>query len=455
MRKKKLTTFIVAPITMSLMISSGLLHAEGAPLTPIEALGKNIFFDEDLSLNKNQSCSSCHDPAAGWTGGDEAINLHGAVFEGSVSGEFGNRKPPSSAYATLAPIFYTDHGNRLVGGNDEELAKEPLFVGGNFWDGRATGWKLGNPAADQAQGPFLNPVEQALPDSACVVHRVCTSSYSNIFKKVWSPGLCKISWPGDIETACQQADGVVHLSPQHRMKSDKAYDRVALSIAAFEGSSESNAFTAKIDAHRAGMYDFSPQEDRGHDIFRGKGKCVQCHAGAGGPGAEPPLLTDFTYDNLGVPRNPENPFSQQNPEWQDPGLANFLKTLAPYYRQYGNSNMGKQKVSTLRNVGLGSCEAEPEAENCIVKAYMHNGYFKSLKSVVHFYNTRDVLPSCEDNLGIENATEEVALANNCWPKPEVAKNVNTDELGNLGLTEEEEADLVAFLLTMSDGYFTK
>ena len=73
--------------------------------------------------------------------------------------QFGDRKPPSAAYATVSPIFHED--------------KKGLFIGGNFWDGRATGEVLGNPAADQAQGPFLNPVEQALPDSACVVYRVC------------------------------------------------------------------------------------------------------------------------------------------------------------------------------------------------------------------------------------------------------------------------------------------
>ena len=86
-----------------------------------------------------------------------------------------------------------------------------------------------------------------------------------------------------------------------------------------------------------------------------------------------------------------------------------------------------------------------------VKAYGHNGYFKSLEGIVHFYNTRDVKPSCE-SMGIDNATESVALDNDCWPAPEVADNVNTDELGDLGLTAEEEAAIVAFLKTLSDGY---
>ena len=181
--------------------------------------------------------------------------------------------------------------------------------------------------------------------------------------------------------------------------------------------------------------------------------CSACHVGTRGPGDAPPLFTDFTYDNLGVPRNPENPASIADPDWRDPGLAGFLENVAGF-EEYAAGNLGKAKVPTLRNVGLGSCEAEPDDRHCIVKAYMHNGYFKSLKSVVHFYNTRDVKPVCED-LGIPDATEAVALANDCWPLPEIAENVNVDELGDLGLTEEEEDALVAFMQAMSDGYLVE
>jgi len=458
----RITAALVAsPIALSTAVGGAL--ANGDDLTPIEELGSKIFFDELLSIRKNQACASCHVPELGWTGADSEINAHGAVYEGSLNGEFGNRKPPSSAYATLSPIFYADFGNRLLGDNEQDLGADPLFVGGNFWDGRATGWELGNPAADQAQGPFLNPVEQALPDAACVVYRVCESpgqgqgqgpqgQYADLFKQVWGAAICAIDWPNNINGECNQTDGVVELAPQDRNKVDRAYDRVALSIAAFEASNASNAFTSKLDAHRAGLYEFTEQEELGRDIFRGKGQCSACHVGSPGPGAAPPLFTDFTYDNLGVPRNPENPFSVSNPDWQDPGLGGFLENVAGFV-DYAPANYGKHKVPTLRNVGLGSCEAVEDGNDCIIKAYMHNGFFKSLKTVVHFYNTRDVKPSCEDlPAPIFNATEAVALANNCWPDPEVAENVNTDELGNLGLTEEEEDALVAFMLTMSDGY---
>jgi cytochrome c peroxidase len=457
--------------TLLLAGVGGALAKDKVDLTPIEKLGSLIFFDKNLSIRRNQACATCHVPEAGWVGDDSAINDAGGVYEGSIPGAFGDRKPPSSAYATLAPIFYADFGNRLLGDDDLELAYDPLFVGGNFWDGRATGWELGNPAADQAQGPFLNPVEQALPDSACVVYRVCEGQYGDLFDEVWTPNACSITWPAEINTLCTQKVWPDPDPVTQRAKVEAAYDRVALSVAAFEGSKASNAFTSKIDAHRAGDYEFTAEEALGRDIFRGKGLCSACHVGTPGPGAAPPLFTDFTFDNLGVPKNPENPASIADPTWADPGLEGFLSNV-PGFSGYADANLGKHKVPTLRNVALGSCEAleeddddydedederrKPSKEDgkCIVKAYMHNGYFKSLKQVVHFYNTRDVKDSCE-SVGIVDATAEVAIANDCWPAPEVAENVNVDELGNLGLTEAEEDALVAFMEAMSDGYMKK
>jgi len=425
--------------TVALLLLVGLGIATGQSLFPIEDLGKSIFFDENLSFNTNQSCASCHDPAWGWTGPDSTINAEGSVYEGSIAGRFGNRKPPSSAYATLSPILHFVIEK-----------KEALFIGGNFWDGRATGEKLGNPAADQAQGPFLNPLEQALPDNACVVYRVCnpviSGDYPVILEDVWGPDSCNITWPADIDTVCAMEDGMVVLSPEDGAISDRAYDQIALSIVAYEASPESNAFTSKYDAFVAGEVKLTKQEKKGLNLFKSKGKCAKCHILDPGPNGEPPLFTDFTYDNLGVPRNPQNPFYDQldfNPlgdNWVDKGLGGFLATR-PEYAKYAEENLGKQKVPTLRNVDLRLSEGS-------VKAYGHNGYFKSLKGIVHFYSTRDVKPQCLDPF----TTEADALAQGCWPEPEVADNVNTKELGKLNLTEKQENAIVEFLKTLSDGY---
>jgi cytochrome c peroxidase len=379
--------------------------------TPNAALGKLIFFDVNLSRNRNQSCASCHDPAWGWTGPIATINSGGAVYEGSIAGTFGNRKPPSSAYATISPVFHLDRSG--------------LFEGGNFWDGRATGLKLGNPAADQAQGPFLNPVEQALPDAACVVYRV----------SVWDGNLASIVFPAGTDGLCA-AGTPITLTAINRAKVNQEYDRIALSIAAYEASPESNQYTSRFDAWKSGLTSLTKEEVKGWSLFQGKAGCQACHPSRG----PKPAFTDFTFDNLGVPKNPQNPFYAGNPGFIDEGLGGFLASVGG---MGGNPALetGKQKVPTLRNVDL-----RPFAG--ATKAYMHNGVFKSLEQVVHFYNTRDVLPRCESTPG-------PVFGVNCWPAPEVSQTMNTDELGNLGLNQAEEAALVSFMRTLSDGYIRR
>jgi cytochrome c peroxidase len=192
-----------------------------------------------------------------------------------------------------------------------------------------------------------------------------------------------------------------------------------------------------------GKAKLTKQEQKGYALFRGKGMCHRCHISNG----QKALFTDFTYDNLGVPKNPDNPFYYAEPvfnplgyDWVDEGLGGFLTNRIDY-AVYADANLGKQKVPTLRNV-----DKRPGPD--FVKAYGHNGYFKSLWGIVHFYNTRDVKPQCDNPF----TTEADALSQDCWPAPEVAENVNMDELGNLGLTLEEEDAIVAFLTTLSDGY---
>ena len=393
-----------------------------AVLTPSEQLGKSIFFDRNLSINQNQACAACHAPETGFAGPDSAINAHGAVYEGSIAGRFGNRKPPTASYATTSPIFFfSERGG--------------LWIGGNFWDGRATGEKLGNPAADQAQGPFLNPAEQGLPDSACVVYRVCNpvvpGDYPVIFEEVWGAGMCDINWPADVGDVCAEEGVTVMLSDADRAKVDEDYDYLALSIADYEGSMEVNPFNSKWDKSKGGEARLNQRERRGFALFKGKGKCKLCHIING----QKPLLTDYSFDNLGVPRNLENPVYDDDPDFIDWGLGGFLESRG-HPPDVFEQELGKQKVPTLRNVGKGT-------NGDFVQAYAHNGYFKSLKEIVHFYNTRDVLRTCK---GPDDPGEKVT----CWPPPEVRMNVNTDELGDLGLTDSEEDAIVDFMLTLQD-----
>jgi cytochrome c peroxidase len=425
MKKKVVLIFVTAVFfTTGFVTWSNLVGAND--LTPMEELGKHLFFDKIASPD-NMSCATCHAPSTGFTGPIAGINKFGAVYRGAVPQRFGNRKPPSAAYATLSPVFDYDD-------------TEGLFVGGNFWDGRATGWKLGNPAADQALGPFLNPVEQNNPSKQAVCEQVANSKYAYLFEIVFNSPI-----------NCETVEAV-----------NENYNNIGLAIAAYEGSSEVNQFSSKYDLFLAGEVQLTEQEAWGLELFEGdKAMCSACH-----PTGSAALFTDFTYDNLGVPKNPDNPFYNMDkvylddntpinplgPNWIDIGLAGFLQTLTDSdYSLWGFTdaewpsvvaeNMGKQKVPTLRNVAKAPGKKFP-------KAYLHNGYLKTLKQVVHFYNTRDVKEKCPDPL--TRAAD--AIAQNCWPAPEVADNVNTDELGDLQLTEAEEDAIVSFMETLSDGY---
>ena len=408
-------------LTVLTILLLGVAVGAAAQQTPIQELGDEIFEDENLSINNNQSCASCHDDDWGSTGPDSVINAAGAVYEGSIPAAFGDRKPPETDYATLSPVLHLEKGT---------------WVGGNFWDGRATGEKLGWPAADQAQGPFLNPKEQALPDSACVVHRVSLSTYSGLYMTVFGDNIFTIVFPADTDTLCAAGDAVP-LSADDRAKVETEYDNIALAIAEYEAGPSERSFSSKFDAASGGMYKLTKQERRGFSLFQGKGQCKRCHLSSG----KLPVFTDFTYDNLGVPSNPENPALVADPEFRDPGLGGFLRSRGEP-EEVWRAELGKMKVPTVRNVG-----AKPTPES--VKAYAHNGYFKTLKGIVHFYNTRDVKPECEDPL----TTMEDAIAGGCWPAPEIADNVNRDELGDLGLTDEEEDAIVAFLETLTDDFF--
>lgn len=360
---------------------SGLTVLRAGELSPVEQLGKQLFFDTNLSSPPGQSCASCHAPEVGFTGPDSAINQSTGIYPGAVPERFGNRKPPTVAYASFSPkLSYNDHDN--------------VYVGGQFWDGRV------NDLVEQAKGPFLNPLEMNNASAAEVVGKVRNADYRALFDRVYGSQTLAGS------------------------DSTRAFDQIARAIAAYESSREVNSFDSKYDHYLAGRVQLTDAEARGLKLFAGQANCTACHPHERRADGSPPLFTNFTYVNVGVPQNTSNPFYQaprsvnaEGAQFRDLGLGSVLQDV---------SQNGKVKVPTLRNVAK-----KPHPE--FVKAYLHNGHFKSLKEVVHFYNIRNSRP---DDFG----------------DPDVAENVNRDELGNLGLKANEEDDVVAFLETLSDGY---
>jgi cytochrome c peroxidase len=354
-------------------------------LPDLARLGRLIFFDPNLSSPDGQACATCHRPDYGFA--DPRQNQ--PVSQGVLKIFYGNRNAPSAAYTAYSPPLHFDTSMRPG-------IMEGMYVGGLFWDGRV------NTLEDQAQQPFLNLLEMHSPNKKAVVHAIRKSEYADLFMRVFGPDAL-----ANVETA---------------------YRYAAQAIAAYERSGEVNPFTSKFDYYLDGVVTLSEAEARGLALFTGKARCMNCHSlDNPNPDAFPglkPLFTNFGYQNVGAPKNPDNPFygipRGFNPEgknYVDLGLGAVL----------GDSKQnGKFKIPSLRN-----CAVTPP--------YEHNGVFKTLREVVMFNNTRDV-----------------PAAN--WPPPEVPENVHRHmppmpgTFGQLGLTDQEVDDIVTFLETLTDGY---
>lgn len=342
-------------------------------LDEAEQLGKELFFDTRLSEPEGQSCSSCHSPEFAFTDPDKTK----PTSNGVINSLFGSRNSPTLMY--LATVQ-----SRV---NIVEAGME-TFSGGFFLDGRASSLE------EQVEGPLLSPVEMANSSKMDIVKKVRSLGYSSKFDEVF---------------------GSKSLYDDRR-----AFSFIAAALASYERSREFNPFTSKYDLWLAGKTKLSELEKQGLDVYEDekKGNCAACHPNRAING-EPPLFTDFTYDNLGVPFNKKNPFLNNPKQFNKYGSHFIDRGLGLQDSLRDIHHYGKFKVPTLRNVALTS-------------PYMHNGVFDTLEEVVEFYSTRDT----DDK----------------WGKPEVSSTVNMRELGDLKLKESDLEALVAFLKTLTDGY---
>jgi cytochrome c peroxidase len=237
---------------------------------------------------------------------------------------------------------------------------------------------------------------------------------------------------------------------QRHLRLDGAVDR------SYEAAAEVTAFTLKYDAVLAGKAAFTPQKQRGYDLFRGKAQCNARHRD-GGPGEDPLLPTSLRAISARSPirvcrtmPSSSPTLAALPPTWQvHPTSIRALPaswqsttcSVIPWWSINAGvrwrPNTGRFQVPTLRNV-------DKRLDARFVKAYGHNGYFLTLKAMVYFYNTRDLLPRCSADDPGEGAT--------CWPAPETAANMNKSHVGKLGLSNDDEDAVVAFLGTLSDGF---
>ena len=450
-------------------------------------VGKALNFDRNISPFKDRACAFCHMPYVAFGPPIPSVNLTMIAYPGSVNFRAGKRNPQRYTYAPSFPVLNYN-------------ATQQAFFGGNFWDSRATGYLLGSPDANQAQGPPVDTQEHALPDTACVAFRLQSAVYKSFFIELWGDDLDAIKFPHNTEEICETPGGAsifgtdtmpIKLSPVDRAIANHVFDHWGQSIDQYEGSPDVSAFSSKFDAFlfNPTANPLSPDEMAGYNLFRGKANCNSCHldgrstaptpptgsapmgTDTGAAASTAPLFTCFGSANLGLPLNPRNAFYYQttpdffgftaNPfgfGYRDLGLGTFLRSgfgtwASPNddWTQFAPLNDGRMQTSTARNVAMvpPQCPTTEAPGPYFQKEFFHNGYIKSLKQLVHFYNTRDAFPFPTITSGHcpTGTTEKV----DCWPMAEV-KNNEDMTIGMLGLTDTEENQIVAFLQTLTDGF---
>lgn len=265
-----------------------------------EVLGQALFFDKNLSKNRTQSCSTCHNPDFAFTDNrDNGISKMASLGDDGKS--LGDRQAPSAAYAMFSPEFHYD--------NEKEK-----YVGGQFWDGREA------TLAGQAGGPPLNPIEMAMPSKKAVVQRLKENPYYlQTFKDIYGKDIFK--------------------------EVDNAYFAMTDSIEKFEQTKEFAPFDSKYDRYLEGKYDLTPLEDLGRTLFfsNNNNSCATCHV-LKGEDKKGETFTNYEYHNIGTPINHELRAKNGVTAIDDGLLANPAVT--------NKKERGKYKVPTLRNVAV-------------------------------------------------------------------------------------------------------
>lgn len=293
------------------------------PYTTMEALGKALFFDVNLSKNRTQSCSTCHTPDAGFVDPHET-DVGKAVSLGDDGKSLGDRNTPTASYARFSPPFHKN--------------KAGVFVGGQFLDGRELNLQ------GQAGGPPLNSIEMGMPDKASVVARLKENPlYISAFARLFDKPIFD--------------------------DSEKAYAAMTKAIAAFEKTEFFSPFTSKYDRSLRGAYKLTNQEELGRLLFfsRQFTNCNICHQLRKLPGGKQETFSNYEFHNIGVPANlAARRYNGVAKGHIDHGLLNNPMVD-------DKSQDGKFKTPTLRNIA-------------VTGPYMHNGVFKDLRTVILFYN---------------------------------------------------------------------
>lgn len=364
------------------------------------ALGRKIFFDASLSASGRQSCASCHDPAHAYGPPDGRPVQPGGV---GMNRE-GFRAVPSLRYVLpRTPRWFKEHQRDPI---EREIEIDSVPTGGFDRDGRF------DMLRDQARAPLFDPAEMANRDNAALAAKLRTTSYAAEFARVF---------------------GSTALADDAR-----AVAGLTMALERFQMDDPSFApYTSKFDRHLKGQAQLSEQEQRGLRLFvdPGKGNCASCHTVAVGANGAPPLLTDYSFANLGVPRNRALSVNA-DPAFFDLGLCGPLRRTRD---RVDDKYCGAFKTPSLRNVATR-------------RVFMHNGVFSNLADAVRFYVERDIKPAKwyqRDKSGKVERYDDLPA--------EFRGNVDQltapmdRRIGDKpALSETEVQDIVAFLRTLND-----
>ena len=354
-------------------------------------LGEKVFADVSLSASGAMACATCHDPRhAHAQSNDLSVQLGGANLDVP-----GFRAVPSLQYISLMPAFF--------------FADDGTPTGGFNRDGRAKDLPV------QALRPLFAAHEMANATPADLVARLANTPYAGEFRQVFGQNIFDDE-QGTVLAVTFALAQYQKLDPDFR------------------------PFDSKYDYFLAGKLRLEPAELRGLALFNraDKGGCAACHPSACGSDNSPPMFTDFTYDNLGVPRNTDIP-ANADPTYDDMGLCGPERTDLANRKDL----CGAFKVPSLRNVATR-------------KVFFHNCEFKTLHDALRFYVRRDTNPEEFYPIAADGTVEKF----NDLPLA-LHRNVNTEEVpydrlpGEAPrLTDAELADLETFLNTLTDGYQT-
>ena len=358
------------------------INSSGSPSVTKEQLGALMFADPALSTPAGQACADCH--LAGVAFRDPEGSR--ATSMGVVPGRFGARNAPTVMYARYTPPLHVD----------EHTGQ---WLGGQFWDGRASTLEA------QAAVPLLNPLEMNNPNRAAVVASVRAASYAPMFGEVFGAAALE--------------------------NVDSGFARITEVLAAFERTVALSPFSSRYDRYLAGQVSLTEAEQRGLALFEdpARGNCASCHPSRPGADGTPPLFTDWSYANLGIPRYENSKFYVQPPALNPDGDRYVDHGLMA---TVGDSAQdGKFRVPTLRNIA-------------VTAPYGHNGYFENLPYLIDFLNTRDI-----GSYDVGTCTRVAGRIRCPWPGPEVPATVERG-IGHLGLSDQDIADLLSFLATLTD-----